>query len=40
VVSREALKDLKFVSWIGEDIDEARASLEKSENGEETGWTG
>ena len=23
-----------------DDIDEARASLEKSENGEETGWTG
>ena len=40
VVSREALKDLKFVPWISDDIDEARASLEKSENGEETGWTG
>ena len=40
VVRREALKDLKFVPWISDDIDEARASLEKSENGEETGWTG
>ena len=40
VVSREALKDLKFVPWISDDIDEVRASLEKSENGEETGWTG
>ena len=27
VVSRERLKDLKFVDWIGQDIDDARASL-------------